>query len=441
MLHFGAAVSTASDHQRALDEVVPAATADLDGAPDLAVCFFSMEHAGAASGIALSLSERLGTSAIVGCTAEGVIGDGRELEGSPGLALWLARLPGVDVRPFSLEVVAVPDGYGIAGWPSLGPADRATVVLLADPFSFPADRFLERLNEEQPGLPVVGGMASGGAEAGEHRLLCGTDALERGAVGVALVGPVDVRTVVSQGCRPIGSPYAVTKGEGNVVQELGGQPAIERLRQVVSALTMQEQTLIRGGVQVGQVIDEHKAEFGRGDFLVRGLVGADEETGAIAVGDQVELGQTLQFHVRDAAAAGEELDLLLGPVAGWHPKGVLLFSCNGRGRRFFGEPDHDAQRVALATGQAPMAGFFAQGELGPVGRRNFLHGYTASMAVFCEPREPVPALDRAAATASADDPADPIAPLDLPSDPARVVEPDPGAPTPGAPEPGTPEPV
>jgi small ligand-binding sensory domain FIST len=431
-LHFGAAVSTAPDHQQALDEAIPAATAALEGTPDLVVCFFSIEHAPAASGIALSLSERLGTSAIVGCTAQGVIGEGRELEGTPGLALWVARLPGVDVRPFGLEVVAVPDGYGIAGWPSIGPDEQATVVLLADPFSFPADRFLERLNEEQPGLPVVGGMASGGSGPGEHRLLCGTDVVDRGAVGVALVGAVDVRTVVSQGCRPIGSPYTVTRAEGNVVHELGGQPAIERLRQVVTGLSQRDQALIRGGLQVGQVIDEHKAEFGRGDFLIRGLVGADEETGAIAVGDQVELGQTLQFHVRDAAAAGEELELLLGPVPGWDPKGVLLFSCNGRGRRFFGEPDHDAQRVAVATGQAPMAGFFAQGELGPVAKRNFVHGYTASLAVFCEPREPVPALDRGAAAEA--EPAD-IPPADL------DLAPHPPMPTPRPGGPDTPEPV
>jgi len=421
MLHFGAAVSTAPDHQQALDEVIPAALAAVEGTPELAVCFFSMEHMAAASGIALSLSERLGTSAIIGCTAEGVIGQGREVEGGPGLALWLARLPGVDVRPFALEVVAVPDGYGIAGWPSIAPDERATVVLLADPFSFPTDRFLERLNEEQAGLPVVGGMASGGRGPGEHRLLSGTDVVDRGAVGVALVGAVEVRTVVSQGCRPIGSPYAVTKGEGNVVHELGGQPAIERLRQVVTTLSQRDQQLIRGGLQVGQVIDEHKAEFGRGDFLIRGLVGADEESGAIAVGDQVELGRTLQFHVRDAAAAGEELELLLAPVTGWDPKGVLLFSCNGRGRRFFGEPDHDAQRVAAATGRAPMAGFFAQGELGPVGRRNFVHGYTASMALFCEPREPLPVVTAGRAAAS-----EPAGTRQAPSGPD---------------EPGTPEPV
>jgi small ligand-binding sensory domain FIST len=394
MLTVGAAVSTAPDHQRALDEVVPALLEQLRVPPDLVVCFFSMDHADAAAGIALSLSERTGTSAIIGCTAEGVIGGRRELEGTPALSVWAASLPGVDVRPFALRVLQLDDGFGIAGWPAFEPEERASVLLLADPFTFPADSFLERLNEEQAGLPVIGGMVSGALEPGRHRLLHGTEVLEGGAVGAALVGPVEVRAVVSQGCRPVGAPFAVTSGEGNVVHELGGRPAIDRLRQMLAALDPRDHELLRGGgLQVGQVIDEHKASFDRGDFLVRGLIGADPETGSIAVADTVEVGQTMQFHVRDAAAAHEDLELLLGPVPGWRPRGVLLFSCNGRGRRFFGEPDHDAARVAAATGEAPLAGFFAQGELGPVGGRNFLHTFTASMAVFCEPHERVPAAE------------------------------------------------
>jgi small ligand-binding sensory domain FIST len=390
MLAFGAAVSAAPDHQRALDEAIPAAMAQLGATPDLIVCFFSMDHAEAAAGIALSLSERTGTSAILACTAEGVIGGARELEETPGLAVWMARLPGVEVRPFTLRVVPLDEGFGITGWPTFAPGERSSVLLLADPFTFPADSFLERLNEEQAGLPVIGGMVSGAGEPGRHRLVAGTEVVDGGAVGVALVGPVEVRAVVSQGCRPVGAPFAVTRGEGNIVHELGGRSAVDRLRQLLAALDPREQALLRGGgLQVGHVIDEHKDSFERGDFLVRGLLGIDQESGSIAVGDSVEVGQTLQFHVRDAASADEDLELLLAPVSSWRPRGVLLFSCNGRGRRFFGEPDHDAAKVAAATDQAPTAGFFAQGELGPVGGRNFLHTFTASMAVFCEAHDPV----------------------------------------------------
>jgi len=299
------------------------------------------------------------------------------------------------------------------------------VVLLPDPFSFPADSFIRRLNEERPGIRVIGGMASGANGPGLHRLLLGAKALEGGAVGVAMTGPVEVRTVVSQGCRPIGSPFTVTRGEGNLIQELGGRPALERLRELIVGASPTDQALLVSGVQMGRVIDEHKLSFERGDFLIRSLIGVDEESGALAIGDQVEVGQTLQFHVRDAAAASEELDLLLAPVAGWNPQGALLFSCNGRGRRFFHEPDHDAGRVAQATGDAPMAGFFAQGELGPVGGQNFLHGFTASMALFRGRTEPMPAIDRAAEPAA--EPAGEPWP-ELERDLGRDVEPRPAAP-------------
>jgi small ligand-binding sensory domain FIST len=403
MLQFGAAVSTAADHQQALDEVVAATLAPLDGPPDLLVCFFSMDHAAGAAGIALGLSERTGTSSLIGCTGQGIIGDGRELEDGPALALWAARMPGVDVRLFQLDVVRLDDNrLAVGGWPQIEPGEHASVLMLADPFSFPAELFLDHLNEQRPGIPVLGGMVSGSFQAGAHRLLRGVDVLEGGAVGAALVGPVDVRALVSQGCRPIGRPFVVTKGEGNLVHELGGRSAIERLKELLEELEPREQALMRmGGLQVGQVIDEHKDEFEPGDFLVRQLSGADPDTGAIAVGETIQLGQTLQFHVRDAVTAGEELELLLEPVGGWGARGVLLFSCNGRGERFFGVPDHDAAKVAGATSAVPMAGFFAQGELGPVGGRNFLHSYTASMAVFCEAQAPVPAVAAAEQSAPA----------------------------------------
>jgi small ligand-binding sensory domain FIST len=312
MLQFGAAVSTKPGHSEALDEVVPAALATLDGPPDLAVCFVSVDHAEHATSIAMSLSERTGTANLIGCTGDGVISDGRELEAGPAVSLWVARLPGVDVRPFSLRVVSrASDSVAIAGWPVLEHDDPTTVLMLAEPFSFPTDRFLEHLNGERPGLTVIGGLASGGLGPGQHRLLTGGPdatpvALSSGAVGVALTGPVEVRTLVSQGCRPIGQPFTVTKGDGNVIHELGGRPAVDRLKELITELDPGDQVLLRGGaLLVGQVVDEQKLDYDRGDFLIRPLAGADPGTGAIALGDEVTVGQTLQFHLRDAAAADE----------------------------------------------------------------------------------------------------------------------------------------
>jgi small ligand-binding sensory domain FIST len=200
-----------------------------------------------------------------------------------------------------------------------------------------------------------------------------------GAVAVLLSDDVPVTPVVSQGCRPIGQPFTVTNAKQNLVLELAGQPAMQRLQELVLAADEDERELMRQGLHLGVVVDEHKLDFSRGDFLVRNVLGADRNNGAIAVGELVQVGQTVQFHVRDANAADEDLRALLNSVEG---DAALLFTCNGRGSHLFGVPNHDAGVVDDLLGPLPLAGAFCAGEIGPVGGKNFLHGFTASLAVF-----------------------------------------------------------
>jgi small ligand-binding sensory domain FIST len=257
--------------------------------------------------------------------------------------------------------------------------------MLAEPFSFPADQLLGRLNEDRPGVTILGGMASGGGRPGQNRLLLGPNQIDSGAVAALISGPVSVRSVVSQGCRPIGRHLLVTKADQNVILELSGKPALAQLREMFQELPQRDQALIQKGLHVGRVINEMQGEFGRGDFLVRNVIGADPQSGAIAIGDYVRRGQTVQFHVRDHQTADEDLRELLTAAAGGansSPAGALLFTCNGRGTRMFESPDHDAGVLQETWPDLPVAGFFAQGEIGPVGGRNFLHGFTASMALF-----------------------------------------------------------
>jgi small ligand-binding sensory domain FIST len=228
-------------------------------------------------------------------------------------------------------------------------------------------------------------MASGSWGPGKNRLLLGKQVLDHGALALLVSGAVAVRNVVSQGCRPIGRPFVVTKAERNVIQELGGVPALVQLQQLFATLAPEEQQLARGGLHVGQVINEYQETFGRGDFLVRNVQGVDPQSGAIAIGDWVRVGQTVQFHVRDAATAHEDFDLLLAAAKGGNAArstGALVFTCNGRGTRLFDAPHHDAAAVESHWPGIPTAGFFAQGEIGPVGGKNFLHGFTASVALF-----------------------------------------------------------
>ena len=357
------------------------ARAGLAGAPvDLAFLFLSPAHLEAAPEAADAVRAELEPRHLLGCVAAGVVGGRREVEEGPGAAVWAGSLPGADVSCFHAQAVATDEGVAVAGFPDVEGAD--CVALLVDPFTFPADGLLARLNEERPGLPLVGGIAAGGGAPGAQALVLDDAVHREGAVGAVLRG-VAAAPVVSQGCAPIGRDSVVTRAEQNVAFELAGRPALERLREELDSLPPEQQALAARGLLAGLVIDENKPEYGRGDFLVRSLVGIDEETGAVAVGDSLRVGQTLRLHVRDAASADADLRGALDEaLAGRRPAGALLFTCNGRGTNMFAEPDHDARVLAEALGSDALAGFFCGGEIGPVGGRAFLHGFTATMAVF-----------------------------------------------------------
>jgi small ligand-binding sensory domain FIST len=388
---FTAALSAAAGAGRALDEVCSQASEPLGGAQDLAVAFFSPHHVRAATEIAEGLRGRLAPRCLLGCVGESVIGNDREVEEGPALSLWLARWKRpVSLESFHLTLERTADGPSLLGWPdALTGADPAAsaVLLLGDPYTFPTDLFLEQVNDLSPGVRVLGGMASGVRGAGHCRLLHSGGVADQGAVGVLMQGPVGLRSVVSQGCRPVGRPLVITRAEDNVIYELGGRPPLEQLQELWRTLTPEEQGLFQHGLHVGRVLNEYRGDFQRGDFLVRNVLGVDKNTGALAITDRVRVGQTVQFHVRDAQTADEDLHALLQLDVHAHdrpPAGALLFSCNGRGTRLFPKPDHDACAVRQEVGPIPLAGFFAQGELGPVGSQNFIHGFTASVALFEE---------------------------------------------------------
>jgi small ligand-binding sensory domain FIST len=388
---FGAAVSTESLTSRALDAVCRPALHQLGGAPDLALLFFSPHHLADADLLAASAQQQLGARCLVGCVGESIIGNEREIESAPALSLWLARWPNaVELTPFHLTLEQTSEGVTLLGWPdALDGADvgRAALLLLGDPYTFPVDEFLEDMNESHRGLRVMGGMASGTQGPGECRLVLGDHTVNQGGIGVLLQGDVGLRCIVSQGCKPIGRHMVVTRGHDNVIDELGGKSPLRQLQELWAELSPHDQQLLRGGLHVGRVINEYQGQFQRGDFLIRNVLGLDQQNGALAITDRVRVGQTVQFHVRDAATADEDLRALLRhdlSAHGKRPAGALVFSCNGRGTRLFPAPNHDAGAVREEAGELPLAGFFAQGELGPVGGQNFIHGFTASVALFEE---------------------------------------------------------
>jgi small ligand-binding sensory domain FIST len=350
---------------------------------DLAFLFLSPAHLDEAEAAVEAVREELAPRHLLGCVAEGVVAGMRELEEGPGVAVWAGALPGAEIDCFHLAAVETDDGIAVAGLPELD--EPRLVALLVDPFTFPVGLFLTSLNEAHERIPLVGGIAAGGRQPGAQALILDDAVHTEGAVGAIVSGP-PVLTVVSQGCRPIGREAAITHCEGNLVYELAGQPALKRLRSEIASLSSEEQALAARGLLAGLVIDENRPEYDTDDFLMRGLLGADEATGALALGDTVRVGQTLRFFVRDAASADADLRQALGrALSRGRPAGALLFTCNGRGTNMFPTPDHDARVVAEALATQALAGFFCGGEIGPVGGKAFLHGFTATLAVFLEP--------------------------------------------------------
>jgi small ligand-binding sensory domain FIST len=380
----GGALVLTADPGAAARQAVTQARAPLgDQAPSLAVLFASAHFLGSADALVAEVAAQAGPVPLIGCVGEAVAGGAREVESEPAVSLWLGAGLG-PVESFAMDFVQTPSGGAYGGYQFPREAAGAH-LMICDPFTFPADGLLAHLNQQRPGAVVMGGMASAALAARQSRLFLDDRVRPGGAVGVHLPG-ADVHSLVAQGCRPVGDAYIITRAEGNVILELGGRSPLARLQDMASALSSRDQELLARGLQLGVVIDEYRDQPGQGDFLIRGVVGADPESGAIAVGDEIQVGQTVQFHVRDAESADEDLRRALAresaALGGRSPAGALLFTCNGRGSRLFAGPDHDAGLIATMLGDIPLAGFFCAGELGPVGGQNFLHTFTASIALF-----------------------------------------------------------
>jgi small ligand-binding sensory domain FIST len=379
---FASALSQHPLATHAVGEVVGQVLEQVGPRPDFAVLFVTGAFAGATEDIAGAVRTLLEPRHLVGTTAVSVLAGDHEVEDQPAVVLFAASWPG-QVEPGAIKTVvfdARPEGDGLR---VVGTEDvdepGATLVLLADPFSFPIDGFLAEMQHRSPDLTVVGGLASGASGRGGNRLVADRRVVDRGAVGLLLPAGLAITPLVSQGCRPVGSPLVVTASRDNLIQEIAGRPALERVMEAAEAATPEDRSLMARGLHLGLVVDEHRESFGQGDFLIRNVLGADRETKAVAVGAEVEVGATVQFQVRDADSADHDLRATLAGTGG---RAALVFTCNGRGTHLFGEPHHDATVVSDHLDGGAVAGMFCAGEIGPVGNRPFVHGFSACVVLF-----------------------------------------------------------
>ena len=391
-MQWSSAVSDSPSFTEAVTQASEQILANLDGKhPDLAVVFISSHHMPSYVVAPELLAETLGAKVLIGCSAAGVIGGGQEVERRPGIAISAAILPGVELSPFHLNQDELPSpDAGPEEWQALlgiRAEDCPAIMLLPDPFTLRSDHLLAGLDFAYPSTVKIGGLASGGGQPGANALFINERSVRSGAVGVAFTGDLEVETIVAQGCRPIGEPLVVTESEINVISKLGDQTPLEVLRDLFETAETREKRLIRRSLQIGIIMDRLAQNSSEGEFLIRNVLGADEEDGTLAVGELVQEGQVVQFFVRDAQAADEDLRLMLEEYIdnldeGDIPASALLFSCIGRGQYLYGSPDHDTSVFTDIVADIPIAGFFSNGEIGPLGDQTFLHGYSASFALF-----------------------------------------------------------
>ena len=394
--------ASAISEQTALEPAIAECVADLreqlgDAAPDLAVVFASFHYREGYDAIPSLVREQLGSGPfglnaplVLGCSGGGIIGNGLEVEQRPALSITAASLPDVALVDFHLEGERLPDlDAGPEQWESLLQVNSAAApqfVILADPHSFPVQNLLLGMDYAFAGSAKIGGLASGGQEQGGNALFLGDRVHHSGAVGVALHGNIAVDTVVAQGCRPIGKPMRITQSRRNLLEGLDGESPLTVLRGLFPTLSQRDQGLMRNSLFLGVVMDDFIEEPQQGDFLIRNVMGMDDRSGTLAIGEMLKEGQLVQFHLRDAETSAQDLTAVLDRYAGDNREnqvhGALLFSCLGRGQYLYGRPNHDTDIFRDKLGAVPLGGFFCNGEIGPVSGVTFLHGYTSSFGIF-----------------------------------------------------------
>ncbi len=376
MATYGAAVSEHPDPAQAIGEVLGVVLEAVGAAPDVALLFVGGAHIGAIDDISDAVHRLLEPGVLIGSTTGSVIGGAEEVEDGPAISLWAGCTgPAEAVR---LEAIRSADRVAVVGMPDEATVGKRTLLLLADPFSFPTEAFTIASNTQYPRLTVVGGVASAGGP-GVDRLLLNGSVHPGGAVGVLLPEGLGEVALVSQGCRPVGDPFIVTGAEGNAISGLASRPAMQRLTETIDNASDSDRALLTRGLHIGIVVEEGADHYASGDFLIRGVLGADHKTGALRVGTRTRVGTTVQFHVRDAMAASDDLGEMLGSI---DADAALVFSCNGRGTQLFGTAHHDAAAVSEAVRRGPVAGMSCAGEIGPVGGENHVHGFSASVLLL-----------------------------------------------------------
>ena len=317
------------------------------------------------------LKRATGIEEWIGSVGIGICATGREYFDEPAAAVMIADLDQGSYRVFE----TIHDDLGEfsrdnGAWIARAPARFG--IVHADPRNQRTADIVADLADALDGF-LVGGLSSSRAVPAQ---IAGA-VTEGGVSGVLLSETVAVATALSQSCMPIGGSHEITDCQANIIIALDGRPALDVFREEIG------EQLASDLRQVGGLIFAALPVSGSdtGDYLVRNIVGFDVDRGLVGIGELVERGTLVQFCRRDAAAAAQDLDRMVGSVkrrAGGEPRGGVYFSCLARGPNMFGEASRELRLIERALGDVPLVGFFCNGEIS----HNRLYGYTGVLTLF-----------------------------------------------------------
>jgi small ligand-binding sensory domain FIST len=352
--------------------------------PSLALVFVSSDYRPHLEDFLELLQLHCHAALLLGGSAWGLVGSGMEAESSTGFSLLLLSLPNTRLSPVTFNEQQA-DDYTSAQWRNHAgeAADSEAWLFLGNPVKMGAELWLKNWSAAFPGVRVLGGLLSGGEQDEEIFAFHNRQPVEAGLV-LGLKGGFKLHLILGQGCRPIGEPHAITGAEENVLTSIGSMPAYERLSESIEGLSKEERRTVGRNLFAGFAADEYRDDFQTGDFLIRNVLGTDPESGTVELAAYPRVGQTFQFQLRDPASAHEELEhqIELKAREGIRPVACAAFVCRGRGENLFGRPNHDVEAIGRRFGPLPTTGLFCNGEVGPVGQSNFVHGYTAAIGLL-----------------------------------------------------------
>ena len=330
---------------------------------------------------------------IIGCSASGLIAGNQEIENEAGCCIALYHLPSTQARAIHLPLdVFEPADRAAKIRAAIGPHPEHVNAwtLFASSESIGNEAWLPDWDHATEHRTTIGGFACAASNAHESALYLNGAVHTDGAVALGLEGAVTIEPLISQGCRPVGSPWTITQAEDNVIHQIGNRPILEVLRDTLEGMSQKEQQKARGNIFIGLVLDEYQASFSVGDFLVRNLAAIDPQTGAVAIATPLRVGQNLQFQIRDAHSASNDFEMHLkekaAELAGRSIYGSCLCDCIGRGTSLYGVPDHDVAIIHDIFPELPIVGLFCNGEFATSQNRTLLHGYAASLGLFVKKR-------------------------------------------------------